>query len=192
MLGGEPARGLVEGASAAAATVALSRTNTASPSKDEKTHQHILDTENRRIKPTSPSLSPPKVTSYNTVPRTLANPATEFVLPQFLGLCTEPSGPVFYSDDGCNGRRVNLHTTKDETLPPSTKELFLEKTHVEWGVRCLESGHGPFLSELEALAWLVGDVVRGFCLWPLRRDCGVKGLEGARMGLGVGDWNCWV
>lgn len=73
-----------------------------------------------------------------------------------------PSGPVYYGTKHYDRRKVYIHTSKDETLPPFAQDLYTEKSGVEWDVKRIETGHSPFLSQPERLSEMVVDVVRGF------------------------------
>lgn len=73
-----------------------------------------------------------------------------------------PSGPVFYGTDDYKNRRVYIHTTKDQALPPFAQDMFVKNSGVEWDVRRIETGHSPFLSEPKQLASMLVDIAKGF------------------------------
>ena len=66
-----------------------------------------------------------------------------------------PAGPVYYQDAAYNGRRVYLHTTQDQALPPFAQDLFVKDSGTDWKVRELETSHSPFLSVPDKLADIV-------------------------------------
>ncbi|KAI4179299.1 MAG: hypothetical protein L6R41_007921 [Letrouitia leprolyta] len=104
----------------------------------------------------------PIQTFYPDVPEDLARKASLDVLDHSLGIFHVPSGPVYYGTKHYDRRKVYIHTSKDETLPPFAQDLYTEKSGVEWDVKRIETGHSPFLSQPERLSEMVVDVVRGF------------------------------
>lgn len=68
-----------------------------------------------------------------------------------------PSGPVHYQDAAYDGRRVYLHTTQDQALPPFAQDLFVSGSGTTWKVLKLDTSHSPFLSVPDRLA----DIVEG-------------------------------
>lgn len=73
-----------------------------------------------------------------------------------------PAGPVHYQDAVYNGRRVYLHTTQDQALPPFAQDLFVEGSGVAWNVLQLDTSHSPFLSIPDKLADIVQEEIQAF------------------------------
>ena len=73
-----------------------------------------------------------------------------------------PAGPVNYPDAAYNGRRVYLHTTQDQALPPFAQDLFVSGSGVAWKVLKLDTSHSPFLSVPDKLADIVEEEIHEF------------------------------
>ena len=104
----------------------------------------------------------PKQTFYGDVAEPLASVAASQVYGHSMISLNTPSGPVFYADAVYNDRRVYLHTTLDEPLPPIAQDAFVASTGVAWDVRKLNTSHSPFLSEPALLATLVQSIITEF------------------------------
>ncbi|KAL9003167.1 MAG: hypothetical protein Q9188_003954 [Gyalolechia gomerana] len=104
----------------------------------------------------------PKEIFYNDVPEPLATEASKKVSDQSLAIFHPSSGPVFYGTEHFNNRRVYIHTTKDQALPPFAQRLFVENSGVEWDVRRIDAAHCPFLSEPTMLAEMLVGLTKGF------------------------------
>lgn len=108
----------------------------------------------------------PKKTFYADVNEPLASEAASQIYGQSIVSFNSPSGPVYYADPAYNNHRVYIHTEEDQALPPFAQDLFVSNSKVQWDVRKLNSSHSPFLSEPDALAQLVQDIVDGFAKGP--------------------------
>ena len=73
-----------------------------------------------------------------------------------------PAETVHYQDAEYNGRRVYLHTTQDQALPPFAQDLFVNGSGVAWNVVQLDTSHSPFLSIPEKLADIVQEEIQAF------------------------------
>ncbi|KAI4191824.1 MAG: hypothetical protein LQ348_003400 [Seirophora lacunosa] len=104
----------------------------------------------------------PKQTFYADVEEPLATRAAEQISGQSIDSFNSVSGPVFYGIAEYKDRRVYIHTSDDQALPPFAQEMFVANSGVEWDVRKIEGSHSPFLSEPASLASLVGGIVGGF------------------------------
>lgn len=104
----------------------------------------------------------PIQTFYTDVPEHVATKASLDVLDQSLAIFHAPSGPICYGTKHFDRRRVYIHTSQDETLPPFVQDLYVEKSDVEWVVRKIDAAHSPFLSQPERLGELAVGIVKGF------------------------------
>ena len=68
-----------------------------------------------------------------------------------------PAGRVHYQDAAYDGRRVYLHTTQDQALPPFAQDMYVSGSGTTWKVLKLDTSHSPFLSIPDKLA----DIVEG-------------------------------
>ncbi|KAL8722857.1 MAG: hypothetical protein Q9225_000744 [Loekoesia sp. 1 TL-2023] len=104
----------------------------------------------------------PKQTFYADVPEPLASEASSQIYGQSIVSFNTPSGAVFYGADNYTNRRVYIHTTNDQALPPFAQDLFVANSGAKWDVRKLDTSHSPFLSQPSELASLVLDITRNF------------------------------
>ncbi|KAL8896117.1 MAG: hypothetical protein Q9207_007871 [Kuettlingeria erythrocarpa] len=104
----------------------------------------------------------PKRTFYADVKEPLATQAAKQIYPQSTDSFNSAPGPVYYGIEEYKDRRVYIHTSEDQAIPPFAQDLFVANSGAEWDVRKLDTSHSPFLSEPAQLASLVLGVVRGF------------------------------
>ncbi len=92
----------------------------------------------------------------------LAAEAANQIYGQSLLSFNSPAGLTHYQDSAYNGRRVYLHTTQDQALPPFAQDMFVSGSGVAWKVLKLDSSHSPFLSGPENLANIVEENIQAF------------------------------
>lgn len=104
----------------------------------------------------------PKLTFYADVLDPLANEVSNLIRPQSMISFNTASGPVYYTDEGYDDRRVYIRTKLDQALPPLAQDLFMANSGVNWHEKELNSSHSPFLSEPTALATLIQRITKEF------------------------------
>lgn len=104
----------------------------------------------------------PKDTFYADVLEPLATEASNQIYGQSLLSFNSPSVDVSYGDKAYEHRRVYLHTTQDQALPPFAQDAFVAGSGVEWKVQKLDTSHSPFLSQPADLAQVVKFNVQAF------------------------------
>ncbi len=104
----------------------------------------------------------PKQTFHADVKDPLATQAAAQIYPQSTDSFNSAPGPVYYGIEAYKNRRVYIHTSEDQALPPFAQDLFVANSGAEWDVRRMKTSHSPFLSEPAGLASLVVGMVRGF------------------------------
>ncbi|KAL8747330.1 MAG: hypothetical protein Q9184_007616 [Pyrenodesmia sp. 2 TL-2023] len=104
----------------------------------------------------------PKQTFYADVKEPLATQAAKQVYGQSIESMNSESGPVYYGINEYKDRRVYIHNTDDQALPPVLQEAFVANSGAEWDVRRIGTSHSPFLSQPTQLAELVLGFTRAF------------------------------
>ena len=97
----------------------------------------------------------PKAIFYADVPEPLATTAADLLRSQSLLSMNTPSAQTYYDIAAYDNRRIYLHTTQDQALPPSAQDAFVAGSGAVWKVLKLDTSHSPFLSEPGRLAVLL-------------------------------------
>ena len=92
----------------------------------------------------------------------LATTAADLVLPHSLLSFTTPSAQTYYGIAPYDNRRIYIHTSQDQTLPPFAQDAFVAGSGVVWKVLKLDTSHSPFFSEPRQLAALVIENTKDF------------------------------
>ena len=115
----------------------------------------------------------PIPTFYADVPEPLASVAADYLQPHSLLSFNTALKSVHWGDEAYDapttgagrrvnegvGRRVYLRASKDQAMPPSAQDKFVEDSGVEWKVIELGTSHSPMLSQPERLAGVIGECV---------------------------------
>ncbi|KAL8955790.1 MAG: hypothetical protein Q9183_006523, partial [Haloplaca sp. 2 TL-2023] len=97
----------------------------------------------------------PKKTFYADVAEPLASEAVNKILPQSLLSMNTASSETFYGISAYDNRRVYLHNTQDEALPPFIQDAFVTNSGVVWDVQKMDTSHSPCYSQPKQLAEIV-------------------------------------
>ena len=92
----------------------------------------------------------------------LATRAIDLIRPQSLLSFNTPSAQVYYGIAAYDYRRVYLHTTQDQALPPFAQDAFVAGSGIKWDVVKLDTSHDPFFSAPEKLAEIVTAKLHAF------------------------------
>lgn len=104
----------------------------------------------------------PKTIFHADAPEPLASEAANQIYGQSLLSMNSPAGAAHYQDADYDGRRVYLHTTQDQAMPPIAQDLFVSGSGVAWRVLKLETSHSPFLNIPDKLADIIGKEIQEF------------------------------
>ena len=97
----------------------------------------------------------PKTTFYADVAEPLAITAADLLRSQSLLSFNTSSAQTYYGIAAYDNRRIYLHTSRDQALPPFAQDAFVVGSGAVWKVLKLDTSHSPFLSEPGPLAALL-------------------------------------
>ena len=83
-------------------------------------------------------------------------------LPHAIQPFETPVSQPLRTDPQFEGRRAMIKTSRDAVFPVAAQEMFAESSGVGWDVREFDGGHEVFLTQPEAVAKVVVEVVRGW------------------------------
>lgn len=62
------------------------------------------------------------------------------------------AGPPCWAEKGYEGRLAYVRTALDKVNPAWAQDLWMQSSGVQWDVVRMETSHGPYVSQPEALA----------------------------------------
>jgi len=96
-------------------------------------------------------------TLYNDCDESMRAELEESHIPTAISAFTTPVLAPMWSDPALDGRRVYIHTEKDQVFPPQFQEMFVQGSGVDWKVVRVDSGHSSFVSIPEGVAKIIID-----------------------------------
>ena len=104
------------------------------------------------------TVSDPKGVFFNDIEESYADLLVGAVGTQSTSAFETAASKPAWAEEAFQGKLAYVRCLQDQAMPSSLQDILIQKSGVDWIVKDLQSGHFPFISQVEEVVGILQEV----------------------------------